>query len=425
MIFFPSLGFLVQIRRSSRSNMEKRRLLLSVTLVSNFVVLFPSFTGVTSAPITNITSMMNNKEIPCEASRFLYNSTYVRGECANTSQVINDIPSFDFQLGLFLCLGVYDTMYKICNYSSQNLIPNISLSFDSYMKDQVRLDEKKFCEHLKGYSSLHKIEHLQVLVKKINTPDICMKYCFDDEKKLHPSCMVLDWIKGIDEYAKKVEARHNATSVSQAPNDKTHNNDKEIPSIEDGRPLPEAKKTEEQVSAATVPKSFDNVNDKSNAAGDASNAAATDETEKNKSKLSKDVQKKVNKAQDQKSSISSTTGQKAEANVEVAEPAKNIAANTDSQVASVKNPAGKAASKDVENQGNVQNMESKEQEEVRSSTISDNTQDHYDVNPDEDVDPNKGDNMDGTDIFTRRASARFISKGNNAKRFYIEIIVNE
>ncbi|EZA52938.1 Trans-Golgi network integral membrane protein [Ooceraea biroi] len=365
----------------------------------------------------NIISVMRNDSKLCEVSKFLYNLAYVQ-DCAMWSYPSKPISNFDLQLGTFLCLGVYDTAYKICQYSSQQLIPtNVSAVFDSHMKQRLVVSGKnqtqktEFCDNLQGYTSLYnKTEYLwEPLVDNINAPSICVKMCFDFKDKLHPLCAVLEWIKNIDDSIKKVnqETKHGSVVAGSQLNDEAISDGKTIPT--GARRMSEAKETKDQTLKPVVTVSKDNSNvkvDNSNAANDAPTGTVKGDAEVKfeTDKLSKDgIQKKVNKieTQEQKSLVpSAAEGEKksivdAGVNVEVTKPAKNTPANSNPQAASVNDLAGNAPSKDVANQGHVQEHE-KEQDtdDVKTSTISENTQDNY---PEEEMEPNRADNIDDID----------------------------
>lgn len=412
-----------------------------ITLVTNSLVLLLSFTGVTCAPVTtsimSFASVMRNDSKLCESSKFLVDSTYVQ-KCADLPYPVSPIVNIELQLGTLLCLGMYDTAYKICQYSSQHLIPmNISAIFDSHMKQQLdtgresEIKKVEFCNSLRGYNLHNKTYYLwEPLVKNINAPEICVKACFDYSNKLEPLCAVLGWIKSIDDIIKKAnkaETKHDSVVPGSQLNDETATDGKTIPI--GPRITSEIKETKEQApnSSIAVPKdkSKVKVDNLPITSGDAMTAAPkavdTEEIRSETVKANKnEIQKKINKtdaprnhklpafavAEEEKESVLDR-GTNAEGAKNT--PAKNVPANGNPQTASVKNLADNAPNKDVASQGNTREKELViDNYKTITSTISENTQDQYDVNPEEDVESNRGENIDGTSILIKCLSARFV-----------------
>ena len=97
--------------------------LFRVILILNCLVLFLSFTGVRSAPVAltmSIIDVMKNDSKICSTSNFLYDSKYTK-PCGSIEYPTDPWKYFNSStLNNFLCLGVYDTAYKICQYSNQS-----------------------------------------------------------------------------------------------------------------------------------------------------------------------------------------------------------------------------------------------------------------------------------------------------------------
>ncbi|KYN28216.1 Trans-Golgi network integral membrane protein 2 [Trachymyrmex cornetzi] len=359
--------------------------------------------------------MKNDLKI-CPTSKFLYDSKYIK-PCASIEYPTASWVYNSKNLNSSLCLGVYDTAYKICQYSSQLQIPfNNTAAFDSHVEKYV-LNKKKqedVCTSLQGFTLLYdKIESFWgPLVESLNIPHKCGNICFDLQDNFQPLCAVLAWIKSIDDKMKSVKEAE--TKHDLVASDKPHVSQSKDEVIGDIKTTPvESKKTEtkefkeqdrKQIldSNNSVKKGNANVPDvplidvKSN--GEKTKFATEKENTQNNN------QKKINNTSETQARKSTSAifkenkeyniDTELDTNAEVPKPIKNIPPNSNSQAPLI--------NKDINNiNKNVKENEqksNKEQnvDELKPSTLSENTQDHYDAaNPEENME-NDIDDVDDT-----------------------------
>lgn len=395
--------------------------LFRIIFVLNCFILFLSFTGVRSTPVVpSIIDIMKNDLNLCSTSKFLYESENIK-PCASVPYPTAPWSYNPHALTSFLCLGVYDTAYKICQYSSQlPILFNNTATFNSYMKRYVSNENKaqeECCKSLQGFTSLYATvdRFWGPLVESLNTPHKCVGICFDDEDKFRPLCAVFAWIKSIDDdmmkRANKVETKHDLVTtdkphISQSKDEITGTKTTLI-----GSKKTEAKESKEQdrKQITSASNNSDNNVKESNSNMPVNVPLADGEKldgEKTKSDTEKvnNIQKKINnnlETQAHKSVPSIFKGNKENSigtelgtNAEVAKPIKGIPPNGDSQAPSRNN----AVNNKVVNEENAEKS-NKEQDidELKPSTISENTQEHYDAgNPDDNME-NGG--IDGINIY--------------------------
>jgi hypothetical protein len=282
---------------------------------------------------------------------------------------------------------------------------NISLTFNSQFK-QILADKssQKFCNNLKGYTFLYSSKfptniskYFSRLSKIFNEDTICIFECFDMNNKLRPLCAILYWINDIDnnqaEKANKAETEQDAVAFSSQKHEVI------IDKITEDKKVSERNETEKPVPATTLLDNktkidilFDNTTQQfTSIKVDAEKKSKTVKLNEN------EIQKKVNKTETQnnklilpvsegKENISVNSGTNAKNTKLMKNPAKP-------QPASVKDLTDSAPERKIVTEGNTQQYE-KEQDDAKTTTISENTQD----DPDEDVESNRADGLDGTDI---------------------------
>ncbi|XP_011704711.1 PREDICTED: trans-Golgi network integral membrane protein TGN38-like isoform X2 [Wasmannia auropunctata] len=391
----------------------------------NCLVLFLSFAGVRSAPVTlSITDVMKNDSNICPTSKFLYDSKYMES-CASMAYPTTSLDYNPATLPTFLCLGIYDTAYKICQYSSQLQIPVNNTAFNSYMEKYVpnenqaptsKTFSEDFCNSLQGFTSLYnKIDSLWgELVKSLNTPHQCMRICFDFQDKFRPVCAVFAWIKSINDNiknAKKTEILHEFP-VSDKPymNQSKDEVTVDIKTIESKRI--ETKDDLNEQDRKQIANNINNNVKEGNVPGDVLPVKADEE--KTKSDTEKVyIQKKINnisEIQVHKSEKENRIDTNLGTNAEVAKPKDN----SDLQVPSMNNAVNNI--KNAQKSNKEQNID-----DFKPSTLSENTQDHYDAgNLDENVE-NDIDDVDDTlqhpDTGNQNENVQeiFEPKNNNAR----------
>lgn len=372
--------------------------------------LFLSFTEVKSAPVaSSIIDIMKNDSKLCPTAKFLYDSEYIK-PCASMAY---PTASLNLEtLNNFLCLGVYDTAYKICQYSSQLQIPlNSTAMFNSYVEKYIPVDnkaQKDFCNSLQGFTSLYdKIDLLlKQLVKSLNTPRACEKICFDLEDKFHPLCAVLAWIKNNDDVisAKKIETKYDPveTDKSYIMQDETSNGKTTL--IESKKT--EIKEPKEQNGKQIITDSNDNNNNivkgNSNIPDNASDIKFDEEKTKSDTEKANNIQKKINNTlekQAHKSVLSiqenkGNTDTELDTNTAIEKSIKGIPPSDDSQDISKNKPINNI-NKNVNEE--IAEKSNKEQNinDLKPSTLSENTQDHYDA---ENPEGNMENDIDGINI---------------------------
>ncbi|KAM0734716.1 Trans-Golgi network integral membrane protein 2 [Formica fusca] len=392
--------------------MENRYALFRVALVLNILILVISSTEVISAPTKpTITEVMKIDKNLCDTSKFLYESEYTK-LCASLPYP-NASLSFTENLNIFLCLGVYDTAYKICQYSSQ--LPPQILRFNStavlttyvekFAPSANQTQEKEFCDSLQGFTSLYNKtdSFLNLLVEGLNKSYKCKKICFDLEEKFRPLCAVFAWIKKIDDIkkAKRTEPKHMIIEPLITPLNEASNNKS---SLEDA-----AKKISENNEKNTN----NIINSKNNKVeeihlnvSEIVPIVESEEKVKPDTEKSSKAEKKSNNAligtQPYKVSVSVPLEENEKNTIEtdtnkIANPI-NTPANDDLQVPSINNPADDVPKKDLNEEKGEEVNKEQNTDDLKTSTISENTQDHYDIgNPEEDIEPNVADSNNDED----------------------------
>jgi len=412
--------------------MENRYVLFHVALMLNILILVVSFTGVISTPLIiqkpNITEVMKNDTNLCETSKFLYESEYAK-LCASLPYPIAPLDFNEQNLNIFLCLGVYDTAYKICQYSSQTFVnttiltPNLEKFVPNATFDAILENEKEFCDKLHGFtSSYNKIDSLlKPLVEMLNKLYKCQKMCFEFNDKLKPLCAVFAWIKKYDDIKKasrtetknlvisdlilnettsdKIEHKKISESNEQSINKlitisknnnikKTHLNVPQIvPTIHAELHAEKVKSDSEKSSTAQKKLDTDLKTSDSEKSSTAQKKLDTDlkTSHKSSSPMLDENKKKII--------------DKTETNVKIAKPTKTTTTSSDLQVPSMNNPTSNVPKKDVVSEEKGEEFKEQNIDDLKTSTLSENTQDHYDArNPEEDIETNIDSNIEGINV---------------------------
>ncbi|XP_011878396.1 PREDICTED: trans-Golgi network integral membrane protein 1-like [Vollenhovia emeryi] len=424
--------------------MENRHIdLFRVIFMLNCFVPFLSFTGVTSAPVIppSIIDIMKNDSKLCQTSKFLYDSEYAR-PCASMAYPIASWNYDPETLSNFLCLGVYDTAYKICQYSSRLQIPlNSTATLNSYVEKYVpnkTKTQEDFCNSLQGFTSLYsKIDFfLAQLVESLNTPHTCVKICFDLRDKFHPLCAVLAWIKSIDDMMKsvKVETTHDLVPTDKPPMNQLKDGvtgDIKTTQVESKTiEVKEPKESKEQNRKQITIDSNNSNNVKEGNSNVPDNAPFDEEKTKFDTEKANNIQKKINnntlETQVHKlipsifNENKENSGTELGTNVDVAKPIKNMPPNSDSQAPSI-NKAINNAKKVVNEENAEKSNKLQEIDDLKPSTLSENTQDHYDaenpeVNMENDID-DVGDTIQHPDTGSHNDNVQetYERKNNNAR----------
>lgn len=401
--------------------MENRYVLFHVALVLNILILIVSFTGVISSPVKasiiqkspNITEVMKNDINLCAASKCLYESEYAK-LCASLPYPIAPLDFNEQNLNIFLCLGLYDTAYKICQYSSQSSNTTIlSLNLEKFLNATFNATlekEKEFCFNLQGFtSSYNQIDsHLKPLIEMLHELNKCQKMCFDFDDKLKPLCAVFAWIKKYDDIKKanKTATKHFVTdfilnettsnkidhkTISEANEMKESNEEHKYRNMD--KPIAISKNSNVGKTYLNVSQPESTIHVELDAEKVKSDGEKLNKTQK---KLDPDLKTSAHKSPPPMLDKNKKIIDETETNVKIVKPTKTILTISDLQVPSMNNPTSNVPKKDEE-----KGEEFKEQniDDLKTSTLSENTQDHYDAkNPEEDMETNIDSNVEGINV---------------------------
>lgn len=397
--------------------MENRYVLFHVALVLNILILV-FFTGVISTPVIqpSITEVMKDDTNLCRESKLLYESEYAK-LCASLPYPTASLNFTEQNLDIFLCLGVYDTAYKICQYprvlfNTTVLIPYLK----KFISDATLIQEKekKFCDNLQFTSSYNKIDSLfKPFIEELNKSYKCQKICFDLNDKLKPLCAVFAWIKKFDDIKKanRTETKHDIVTSDLVTSNETTSKWNSKVELKQTPEVTEVKEPNEQNAnkLIAIPENNNVKKTNSNVPQTLPTVHAELDEEKilDSEKSNKDQKKLDNlKTTPHKSSspmLDNKNIDKTETNVKIVKPTKTIpiSSNADLQVSSMNNPVSNVPKEDVVNE--EKGEEFKEQnDDLKTSTLSENTQDRYDPeearNPEEDVETNIDSNIEGINV---------------------------
>lgn len=371
----------------------------------------------------NITEVMKSDQNLCETSKFLYDSEYTK-LCASLSYPNAALYVTEENFNIFLCLGVYDTAFKICQYSNQlfPLIPrfNNTAVLTSYVKNVTTYvkefvpnaslpQQEKFCDSLQGFtSSYNKIDSLlKPFIEELNKSHKCQRICFDFKDKFKPLCAVFAWIKRFDDIkeAETTETTHviidPVISKEAASSNRTVDTTKKIHTEENNEKninkFTANSGNDHKVEEITSykPEIVSTAYVESNVEKMKPDAEKSSETQKKSKNISTQPYKLPPTFKENKKN---TIDIKSDS-VKIAKPI-NTPATDDLQVLSINNSADDVPKKDVVNKEKGEEI-NKEQntDDLKTSTLSENTQDHYDVgNPEEDIEPNVADSNNGINV---------------------------
>ncbi|CAL7940149.1 unnamed protein product [Xylocopa violacea] len=347
--------------------------------------------------VQNIIDVMKNDTDLCSNFNFLYESNVTK-ICSTVMYSEKQLQSIFKFKEIFLCLAFYDTVYKVCHANQPQKFNNTT-TFYSYIRkffpEQTLEDENMFCNNVESIQFSY--EKLNQFLSSKYFHEACPSICFETGKKFVPLCAILAWSKSIDDYANKQNQQKQLPSTISIP--AKVNTDKDIkkpngkvshtPNKADKNKLDTVK------NVTTVTNSAAAILDNTKAADTSTNAKPieklTEGTTQNKNKetaTKSDMSEKQNisqgnlmtpnktkvEAEDKVQDIDNlekppTSKQKLDAN-EQSEDTKSIPANNNND--------------DNRNNANVNSVI----DNVKTSTISDNTQDHdSSLNDDDSIHP--------------------------------------
>lgn len=125
-----------------------------------------------------------------------YNVTYPEGE-----HVIAQYDMTYTNIRNSLCLIFYDTLYKVCQAKLQNELNHTTFysNIQQYFPKENENDETNFCKNIKDIKFAYK--KLDPLLSHVhfNNSHVCNAACFNLSGKFIPLCAILSWSKSIDE----------------------------------------------------------------------------------------------------------------------------------------------------------------------------------------------------------------------------------
>lgn len=361
----------------------------------NFFVLL-LFTEGRSAPAPKfITDAMKSDKNLCDTIEFLYNSSYVK-PCTSLLYPTAPWDLNETNVNVPLCLGVYDAAFKICRSFNRLQINGTTFKLDVEKFVPDKNQSVEFCYNLKGFTSTYtKIDSLwKPLINLLNSSKKCEKICFNLRDEINPLCVLLAWSKHITDIVNTMDLKYDHLMshklTSQANNETTN-----IINTE-----PKTSESKETKESSTKRTSNDNGNAESKLKnGNVLNTAVKSPDAQPNSYVGTssdkdDIQKKNNTftpvTQAPKAPPSVVSEKDVDKKIEsIAEDTKPV---NNPQTSSVKNPANENEKKYVDEDKMEEPNKDKDIEDVKSTTLSENTQEHYDVNPEDDINSAVDDN---------------------------------
>lgn len=331
--------------------------LFVLLLTSAMVMSFP-------ANGKSIFDVMKDTQL-CDNIKVLYESRYTKS-CAKLEYPSEVWNNTEDTLDKYLCLGVYDTAIKICQ-NKYSQIPNNTAVFDSIVEKFVppenEEDKTEFCKkNLQGLTMMDKqIESLWgPLAEKFKKSQTCQRICFDFSFVFRPLCAVLAWIKNIEDKNKSNAVDHDPAALDVPKVPANHLPDKKKPKTEQKEI---EKKTEEKEFKEQLHNKTKNT----------SSNVPSDHTQSNIVKVELDPEKS-NKHETQKT-LNATTSMTQDYNPHIGkESTSDVKTNVEAAKTSANMPSNENVNtkdKDVEKAGEMSEIE-----DTKTSTISENTQDH-------------------------------------------------
>lgn len=166
-----------------------------------------------SVPATKniIDIIKNDKNLQCNLPESVYDSSIIK-DCYSLPYPENTTKLED--RNTILCIVFHDMLYKVCLSNMTSQIPNDKAKFKSYIEKfyPENGESARFCENIKSVKVAYK--QLQPLLSPINFNDsiACTIMCFDIHHNFNPSCAVLALSKKIDDDIKDINKSHQTQS---------------------------------------------------------------------------------------------------------------------------------------------------------------------------------------------------------------------
>ena len=187
-----------------------------------FLLYFAKVPSVTGAPTDQsiLGVMKADRDLQCDVPKFFYNSN-VTNICSNITYPEESLKSTSDRRNTFLCLAFYDTWYKACDPSQLPKPFNSTSTFYSYIQkffpEGGEESQTNFCKNVKDVAFSHK--KLQPLLSRLHlkNPIVCGQLCFNLDETFKPLCAILAWSKSIDDNKRRdvVASGNTATEVDQ------------------------------------------------------------------------------------------------------------------------------------------------------------------------------------------------------------------
>lgn len=331
-----------------------------------FFLYFMKVSSAPSASTQNIIDVMTvDQELAsCKVPIFLYDNNITR-DCHNVTYP-DEKSDEVISKNTFLCMTFYDTIYKVCQSNQlQNPVLNNVTTFYTYIQKLIpkknEEDQTKFCENIRdlkfSYKKLKSLSHIN-----LNNSHVCYSACFSVTEDFIPLCAILPWSKSIDEFIaetskieqKKAQSNNSSTASKTVVTDSnikvTDINSNEAPKNKSAV----AKNTE--TAQETPPVDNKLIIEKSNAS--VKQTINIDDAPP----ADKQVQKDVNADQ-----VNTGEVDKVSVNKGKSDDPKNL----------------------DDTNGNVEKIKIEENEDIKTSTISENTEDHENSANQDDWDDDK------------------------------------
>ena len=313
----------------------------------------------TAQNIINV--MKNDTGLSCKIPTFLYENN-ITANCHDVAYPEGQNITYNLKsMNTFLCLAFYDTLYKFCQSSQHYKYLTNLTTFHQYIHNffpgEKESDQTMFCKNIKDIKFAYKKVEPLLSHVHLNNSHTCYSICFDWSEKFVPLCAILAWNKNIDD-TKQVN----------------NNLEKEPENISNMK-LKTNQETEKQQFNPIADKPFNGMS-KENADNAKSKIDKSTTVNallpKNQNSAKSVIKSNANNYSNNHQQIV-TTEKKIETNVEKAEVPENldIGSNADDKIEDEK---VEKTNVDMNN-GAEENMNDVN-EGVKTSTISENTQDH-------------------------------------------------
>lgn len=358
-----------------------------------FCIIFLQFPLYYLAPLAvSYSDVMISDTNLCNNSikQFLYKSEFTK-DCKELTypQDIDKLTLKKSNEEHFLCLGMQDTLYKLCQYTNNNKWTNtynkeedLDLSIQKLtgfkptgerLSQNLTLSSKDFCKNLSGFTPMYEKTKsaLSTLAKSLTNPDKCLSVCFDLDDTLVPLCGLLAWINQIDQSVKdkvlittSTEQSHanlvsntrlNNLLPSEIRKEVNINHDDQLPNIENSHKPQSSSNSEHDNKPMTTGKLTQSVQTKTNKTVSQTNASSS-------AKLSKNLTSESRASPVSSVPLNSTNTNSIAHSPQLQHTAKPI--KTDE------------TDKNVDKEHIKKITSSSPIEEVKSTTLSENTQDN-------------------------------------------------